>query len=221
MTKQWARAAVAWCLVALLAACAISVHKPLAPTLFPAQTGMAVKDPATVTLTLANRELNTTSPLRNFAGQVELPLGHIVEAAGHLALAQEFAAVAAGTTAVDARAVGLQVADVKLEVSDELIYLVPVPLPLLNAVVVQRVDVTVRLTLRARVLGPDGAARWSQDYDSGRELWVPKQVLRMDSEPIYDGVQRLAHELSVREMRHVAQDLRAWLERERLRERVL
>jgi hypothetical protein len=221
MTKQSVRAAVAWCLVALLAACAVTVHKPLAPTLFPAQTGTLAKDPATVSLTLANRELNSSSPLRNFAGQVELPLGHIVEAAGRLALAQEFTAVATGATAADARAVALQVADVKLEVADELIYLVPVPVPVLNAVVVQRVDVTLRLTLRAKVLGPDGVVRWSQEYDSGRELWVPKQVLRMDSEPVYDGVQRLAHELSVREMRHVAQDLRAWLEQERQRERVL
>lgn len=219
MKPRWLRAAAACGLVELLAACTMTIHKPLTPTLFPIQTDAAMKDPATVVWTLADRETRSKSPLRNRAGQVELPLGQIVEAAGLLGLASEFARVANASAPPNARAVILQVANLRLEASDELRYFVPVPVPLVYYA--ERVDVTVRLTFRARVLGPDGAERWSQDYDSGRELWVPKRLLFMESESIHDGVQRLAHELSVREMRRVAQDLRAWLERERQRERVL
>lgn len=217
MSQYAARVALAVLLSILLMACGSVVQTPLAPALFPAMNAAPSRDPATISLALDQREQIFKSPqLRYFPVQVEMPIGRIVEAAGLLALRREFAAAAPGPAPPDARDLRLQVSGVALDLKSDLIYFVPLPY-----IPIERVDLTARLALTVNVVGPEGAVRWSQVYDSGRELWVPKKPSLLVGEPAHEGIQRMAHELSLRLMRQAAQELRAWLEQERRRERVL
>jgi hypothetical protein len=217
MMRSVVRLGLAALLTVLLCACGQVVRLPLAPALFPAMDTAPTRDPATIALVLdAPEQLFRSPTMRYFPVQVELPIGRIVEAAGLRALGREFVTVAPGLASPDARALRVQVSGIALDLKSELIYFIPLPY-----IFVERTDVTARLAFTLHVTGPDGAVRWSQAYDSGRELWVPKKPSLLVAEPAHEGVQRMAHELSLRLMRQAAQDLRVWLERERRRERVL
>jgi hypothetical protein len=213
----WHGAALAMLCSVMLVGCGTTHQGALVPALFPAQQAAAAKDPTRVRLDLPERDQRfTNARLSHSVVRVELPIGRIVEAAGAAALAQEFAEVTSGPGTKEPQGVHLVLSDITADVRDELIYFIPLPY-----LWPSRVDVTLRLAFTARVLGPDGSTRWTRDYASGPELWVPRKASLLIGETVHDGIQRVVHELSMRLARQAAQDLRAWLEQERRRERVL
>lgn len=200
----------------LLGGCATIEPRPLAPSLFPpAASAPALRDAAGIVLTVADPEQSFTNPPVRFRqAQVRLPIGRIVEAAARLALGEQFEHIGADTPGSGALAV--RVSDVVPEVDSALIFVLPVPGGLID-----RVDVTTRLSFKLAVLAPDGSARWSRDYDSGRELVQAQRVNVLMVEPLHDAIQRSLHEQAAGLMRRAAADLRGWLVQERRRERVL
>ena len=231
MTWRAARAAAVLLLAALVAACAVVTPMPLVPSLFPPMAAAPTRDASAVVLVLdAPGQTFRSPPLRHFAARVDLPLGQIVEAAGLLAFGRQFetasagagagavagAGAGAGAGAPAGAALRLQVAGVAMDLQSELIYFIPLPY-----LWPTRVDLTARLAFTLRLVGPDGAVRWTQNYDSGRVLWEPRRAALIVLEPVPDGIQRLAHELSAQLMHQAAGDLRRWLAQERQRERVL
>ncbi len=202
---------------AVLAGCSTTYPTPLVPGLFPPPMTAPVKDPLTIWLNVDHRDQSFRNPpLRHYPFQVEMPIAVIVEAAGLRALGETFDHVSAGPRPADAGGLRLQVSGVAMDLKSELVYFIPLPY-----ISPSRVDLTVRLVFTVQVLGPDGDVQWTRDYDSGRELWVQKKPSLLIGEPVHEGVQRVAHELSMRLMRQAAQDLRSWVEQERRRERVL
>lgn len=201
-------------LCTLLDACT-TYDKPLTPALFPAQTPAPRLDATAVSLELADPDQHYRSPrLRQYMVEVELPIGRIVEAAGRLALAAEFAQVA-DAKGGDPRTLRLRVDGITADADSRLIYFVPLgPIPM------QRIDVKTRLAFRVHLVGPGDTVRWSQPYDSGMEL-LKLQRKGLVLEQVQDGIQRQTHEQAARLMRQAARDLRAWLEQERRRERVM
>lgn len=199
----------------LLGACA-TYDKPLAPGLFPPQAEAPAREPARIAIELADREQHYRSPRQSgYLFEIGLPIGRIVEAAAQLGFGAEFEQVAAGAAA-DPRALRLRVDDVATVVSSRFVYFIPLgPIPL------ERVDVRTRVEFAVRLLGPDGAPRWSQHYDSGDELLVLRRQNLFVGETPPDGVQRAVHEQAARLMRQAARDLRVWLDHEKRRERVL
>ena len=207
--------------LAALAACTTTYRTPLDPALFQSTTLAAAPamaaDAQRVALSLEDPGQVFRSPtLSHFSARFEVPVGHIAEAAALLALRREFTTVNSVAAGSAGGALRLQLAPVTMELKSERIYFIPLPY-----LWPQRVDVTLRLRLTVRVLGPGGVVRWAQDYDSGAELWVPRRKSFLVLEPVQEGVQRLTHELSLRLMRQAARDARAWAEHDRLRERVL
>lgn len=216
MTSRWARhlSALLLLLCALLAGCATQV-KPLAPALFPSQTPAPSLDATAVWLELAEPDQHYRSPrLRDYLIEVEMPIGRIVEAAGRLALVAEFAPLA-DTRGADPRALRLRVDGITADADSRFVYFVP-----LGPFTMSRTDVTTRLAFRVQLVGPGDTVRWSQPYDSGMEL-LKLQRKGLVLEPVQDGIQRQTHEQAARLMRQAARDLRAWLEQERRRERVM
>jgi hypothetical protein len=207
-----AAALLAW----VLAGCTILEIRPLEPALFPpANSQPAMRDATRVRVTLSEPQQSFTSPSLSFrAAQVKLPIGAIVEAAAQLALREQFEAVpSAETTEPGLR---LFVSQVTPEITSRLIYVIPVP-----GGVIDRVDLSSRLTFNLAVLAPDGSARWTRHYDTGLELVQIKREHLLSTESLQTAMQRSLHEQAARLMRLAAADLRTWLAQERTRERVL
>jgi hypothetical protein len=216
IARRLSASLVTLALCVVLGACA-SYEKPLAPELFPAQVAAAAKDPTPIVLAVTDRELRYRSARQSgHLMEVEVPIGRIVEAAGALALGAEFERVTDAAGAADPRALQLRVDGIAAEVGDRLVYFIPLgPFPL------QRVDLSCRLAFKVQATGVHGAVHWSQSYDSGLEPVVLKKKGIVTVELPQDAVQRMLHEQAARLMRQAAADLRAWLEQERRRERVL
>jgi hypothetical protein len=199
-----------------LGGCSVLEPRPLDVALFPTPGSLpANREAARVLLSLSEPAQSDTSPSVAFrAARVQLPIGRIVEAAAQLALREQFESVTSGPTAEPG--LRMVLSNVAPETTSHLIYEIPVP-----GGVIDRVDVSSRLSFSLTVLAPDGRPRWSRDHDSGRErvllmrehLWAP--------EPLQSGMQRALREQAARLMRLAAADLRAWGVQERMRERVL
>jgi hypothetical protein len=213
MSTRLARILALLALCTLLAACATH-EKPLAPALFPSQTPAPTLDATAMSLELVDPDQQYRSHGLNSPEQIQMPIGRIVEAAGRLALAAEFAPLA-DSEGANPRTLRLRVDSVTADADDRLVYFVP-----LGPLSFGRTDVTTRLAFRVNLVGPGDTVRWSQSYDSGKELLEPQRK-GLFLELITDGIQRQTHEQAARLMRQAARDLRAWLEQERRRERVM
>lgn len=203
-------------LTLVVGGCSILETRPLDAALFPAAGSLpASREAVRVIATLSQPGQSYTSPTVAFrAAQVQLPIGQIVEAAAQLALREQFESVAPAPTPEPG--LHIVVSHVAPETTSHLVYVIPVPGGLID-----RVDVTSRLSFSLTVLAPDGSPRWSRDYDSGRERVRLKREHLFVVEPLQSGMQRALHEQAARLMRLAAADLRAWWVQERTRERVL
>lgn len=145
-------------LVTLATGCGSVIPKPmpLAPALFPALDNAASRDPMLLALVLEQPgQKFRSASMRHFPGQVELPIGRIVEAAGMLALRRDFAAVVAEPQEPEAWAWRVMVSDIAFDLRSDLVYLVPLP-----CIPIMRVDVTARLSFAVH---DPSAAPWSPD----------------------------------------------------------
>jgi hypothetical protein len=143
---------------------------------------------------------------------VHLAIGRIVEAAAVTALSdalgQPVERYAGGQQATSAARLGIQPVLIALRpVSEE----VPIP---------GDRGGRVRLVVECRVLDADRQARWSKLYDSGAVGPSTEQV-NDRSATLELQRTRAVHRAAYAVMVEFAQDLRRWLEAERLRERVL
>jgi hypothetical protein len=211
-----AAGAAALLLAFALAGCSIIDIRPLDPALFPAAGKLPdAREPVQVVMSLSEPAQSYTSPSITFrAARVQLPIARIVEAAAERALREQFESV----TLVPTQSQGLQIvlSQIAPEVTSQLIYVLPVP-----GGVIDRVDVSSRMTFTLAALAPDGRTRFSRSYDSGMERVQPRREHLLSQEPLATALQRSLHEQAVRLARLAATDLRDWLAQERLRERVL
>ena len=217
-------AGVALALVGLLAACTTTVLGRVDPALFGTIAPSGPRAPGAAVLRMPEADRARVGgcelPDPGGAADLRLPVGPLVETAARQALLAEFSAADA-TGALGASppwTVEVVASDIVFDCRNDLVYFVP-----LGPLTFGRRDVSTRLALQVRVSDRRGQVRWSRSYDSGREFWRPRPPERLFG-PVdkpTDGVQRLAHEQAYRLLRRVAHDVRAWVEYERTRERVL
>jgi hypothetical protein len=145
---------------------------------------------------------------------VHLAMGQIVEGAARAALAEEFEPAAPG-----APAFVMLLRSVRFDVDDHVVYIIP-----LGPLTTGRIDLDSRLWVEVQLSDAQGRVQWSRTYDSGRE---PPATGRRGVVGPFEGrlppeqLQAIAHEQAARLMQVAAQDVRRWVEGERLRERVL
>ena len=208
-------AAGAWLFAGLLAGCATPGQERVDPTLFPrvrTTDGVQVKTPIAV---LSEPEL--VAYRKVFREQWDAPdahisIGLIVEAAAVAAIAdvlgQPVERQVGGHTMIAAGRPGIQ--------------------PVLIALHPVREDVPirgdrggrVRLVLACRVLDADRNPVWSKLYDSGA-IGLSTEQVNDSSATLETQRTRAVHRAAYAVMVQFAEDLRRWLEAERLRERVL
>lgn len=196
----------------LLAGCATErvlvdpTHFPRSPASASAPASPAIALVSDATLTEFKR---VGDPWRDSG--TTLPTGRIIEAA----------AVAA-TADVLGRAVerypdaGSALASVRSGPPIALVTLRPVS----QEIPVQGRGFAVRLTLDCRVLDADQTVLWSRLYDSGPVTLSVEQLNDTNADAKLQEL-RAVHRAAYAVMVQVAEDLRRWLEAERLRERVL
>jgi hypothetical protein len=233
MRRRLALAMLAPLVAGALAGCA-TFEARLDPSLFGAPPKAAVElSPGAVRIVMPPDGSNlvvTTGGLRGFdANRVQLPAGEIITAAARLAFAHEFGGgvLVAPTARADAPdapwpptaapwQVTVALGTIQFDFRDDFVYFLP-----LGPLTIERRDLTVRMALTVSVLDERGATTWSRSYDAGRELWKARGGALFPTETPAEGVQRLAHEQAYRLLARAAQDVRRFVEADRLRERVL
>jgi len=208
-------AAGAWLFAGLLAGCATPGQERVDPTLFPrvrTTDGVQVKTPIAV---LSEPELVAYSKMYRAQDDwrsIHLPTGEIIEAAAVAAMAdvlgQPVERQVGGHTMIAAGRPGIQ--------------------PVLIALHPVREEVPirgdrggrVRLVLACRVLDADRNPVWSKLYDSGA-IGLSTEQVNDSSATLETQRTRAVHRAAYAVMVQVAEDLRRWIEAERLRERVL
>jgi hypothetical protein len=196
----------------LLAGCATE-RALVDPTLFPRSPAYA-SAPATLTIALVPDATLTEfkrvgDPWRDSGAT--LPTGRIIEAAAVAAIADVLGrAVArfpdAGSALASAR-FGPPVVLVTMR-------------PVTQEIPVRGRGFAVRLTLDCRVLDANQTALWSRQYDSGAVGLSVEQLSDTNADAQLQEL-RAVHRAAYAVMVQVAEDLRRWIEAERLRERVL
>jgi hypothetical protein len=162
----------------------------------------------------------------SYTYRLVIPIGQIVEAAAIAALSDEFGrsieqyrSFEAATEGNAPAALSIMIATrpVEFGLHDESF---PLLIPLFPVVVPIPTRQDARLVVDWQVLDADRNVLWTRRYDSGD---VKLTYGRPGDRDLTQGdlFVRLAHELAYTLMRQAAQDLRSWLEAERLRERVL
>lgn len=214
---------------ALAAGCAVLHEGKLDPARFPRAPATVLAGAATEFAIVADAALAQAvyRPEGKGSGtpRITVPIGPIVEAAAIAALADEFGrTVAAYPSAETATAAHLSARALtlvaprtpKLAMHDEwivvptIIFAIPIPI---------RQD--LRLTMDWQALTPDGKVLWTRHYDSGDvelDTALRYKARDFDSNQLFV---ELAHEVAYQLTRQAAQDLRRWVETERLRERAL
>jgi len=215
----WLGAAGGWLLAGLLAGlltgCATPSQGRVDPTLFPrvrTTDDVQVRTPIAV---LSEPELVAYSKMYRAQDDwrsIHLPTGEIIEAAAVAAIAdvlgQPVERPVGGHTTIAAARPGIQ--------------------PVLVALHPVREEVPiagdrgrrVRLVLECRVLDADRKPFWSKLYDSGAVGLSTEQV-NDSSATLVTQTTRAVHRAAYVVMVQVAEDLRRWLEAERLRELML
>jgi hypothetical protein len=206
----------AWLLAGLLVTgCATPGPQRVDPTLFPrVRTNDAVQVTAPVVV-LSEPELVAYSKMYRAPDDwrsVHLPTGEIIEAAAVAAIAdvlgQPVERQAGGPTTIAPERAGIQPVLVAFHPVRE-----EVPIP-------RDRSGRVRLVLECRVLDADRSPLWSKLYDSGA-VGLSKEQANDSSATLEIQRTRAVHRAAYAVMVEVAEDLRRWLEAERLRERVL
>ena len=210
------RAAATWLLAGLLVtACATPGQQRVDPTLFPrvrTTDGAQVKTPIVV-----RSEPELVAYSKSYRAQddwrsIRLPTGEIIEAAAVAAIAdvlgQAVERQVDGPATIAAARPGIPPVLVALRPVGE-----EVPIP-------RDRGGRVRLVLECRVLDADSNPLWSKRYDSGAVGLSTEQV-NDASATLEIQRTRAVHRAAYAVMLQVAEDLRRWLEAERLRERVL
>lgn len=192
----------------LLAGCATE-RALVDPTFFPRSPASA-SAPASLAIALVSDATLTEfkhvgDPWRDSG--TTLPTGRIIEAAAVAAIADVLGrAVArfpdAGSALASARSGP------------------PVVLVTLRPISQELRGTVVRLTLDCRVLEANQTVPWSKQYDSGAVGLSVEQLNDMNADARLQEL-RAVHRAAYAVMVQVAEDLRRWLEAERLRERVL
>lgn len=217
-------------LVALLiAGCATVYEGKLDPTLFRRSTmagGTRVNAQIAIVADEALTHFQYQGKTRNGPG-LTIPVGQIVEAAALAALSDEFGRSVARypnpKAAIDANPSGEALILVvprpeKFEIHDEYVpLLLPIPNLFLMPIPTRQ---DVRLTVDWQVLDSNGRLLWTKRYDSGDVKLPLSRTDDRDAKLEYYFV-HLAHEAAYTLMRQAAQDVRNWIEAERLRERAL
>jgi hypothetical protein len=217
-------------LCALLAAgCATVYEGKLDPTLFlrsPASLDTTVDGQVVV---LADVALTQFKYEREKRGRPKLviPVGQVVEAAACAALSdvlgRSVVQYRSFEAATEANRSGPQLTlvaprPVKFEVHDESVpLLLPIPYLFLMPISTRQ---DVRLVVDWQVLDSDGRLLWTKRYDSGDVKLPDRRTGDRDIKTEYYFT-HLAHEAAYALMHKAAEDVRDWIEAERLRERVL
>ena len=205
----------AWLVAGLLMGCATPGQERVDPTLFPrvrTTDGAQVQTPVAV---LSELELVAYSKMYRAQDDwrsVQLPTGEIIEAAAVAAIAdvlgQPVERQVGGHTTIAAERPGIPPVLVALHPVRE-----EIPIP-------GDRGGRVRLVLECRVLDADRNPIWSKLYDSGAVGLSTEQV-NDSSATLETQRTRAVHRAAYAVMVQVAEDLRRWVEAERLRERVL
>lgn len=222
------------CVAMLLSGCSALYVGALDKAMFPAIAQVAARAPEAITISLASSDatLESTGPSLSDPARtrVRLPIGAIVEAAALAAFDSEFAggvhlrqadAGASAQAAAVVTSLWVSATNIHFDYRNDFVYFIP-----LGPLMMERWDLTLRLSVDMRVLDERGVLLWSRSYDTGRELWkpppwtwTPERMFRAED----DGhrVQRFAHEQAARLMQQAARDVRQWNDQEQRRERIL
>lgn len=209
----------------LVAGCATVYEGKLDPTLFlrsPASVGTKLNGQVVLIADVALTQFKYERA--KGLQKLVIPVGPIVEAAAVAALSDEFgrsvAQYPSPEAAIDANRSVTQLTlvvprPVQFEHHDEY-------LPLITPWFVIPINVRqdVRLIVDWQVLDANGKLRWTKRYDSGDVKLPFNRTDDRDIKPEHYFA-HLAHEAAYTLMRQAAQDVRDWIESERLRERVL
>ena len=205
----------AWLLAGLLTGCATPGQEHVDPTLFPRSRSTVAVQVTTPIAVLSEPALVSYSKVFHEqwdAPHVHIAIGQIVEAAAVAALSDVLGRPverqASGQETIVAARPGVQPVLVALRPVRE-----EVPIP-------GDRGGRVRLVLECRVLDADLNPIWSKLYDSGAVGLSTEQV-NDSSATLETQRTRAVHRAAYAVMVQVAEDLRRWLEAERLRERVL
>jgi hypothetical protein len=210
------RAAATWLLAGLLVAgCATPGPERVDPTLFPrvrTTDGVQVRTPIAVLSEPERVAYRKVFREQWDSPEVSIAIGLIIDAAAVAAigdvLGQPVERQVGGHATIAAAPPGVQPVLVALHpVREE----VPVP---------GERGGRVRLVLECRVLDADRNPIWSKLYDSGA-VGLSTEQLNDSSATLVTQRTRAVHRAAYAVMVQVAEDLRRWLEAERLRERVL
>lgn len=110
----------------------------------------------------------------------------------------------------------LRVTEVALKDDESLRYLIPVPIP--GILFITDSDTSLQLSFELQMLDERGRPLWTRRYDSGRVLWQrPPRARELPA----DGLVRLAHDTALQLAEQAGQDVRAWLDSERMKARQL
>jgi hypothetical protein len=202
-------------------------------TLFPATTPSVTRapNPIMILMSPADAALETTGSGKAgaFTWHTTVSIGSIVEAAALISFATEFAGgvtvqraqVAAPAPLTVPPTLSVSLANIHYEYRDDVLYAILIPLPVVGGVVEKR-DMTSRLTADVRIIDEHGTVLWKRSYDSGHERWKPDYSFRGYSiDQKAKGVQRMAHQQAIQLLTQAARDVRDWFELEKRRERIL
>lgn len=207
------RAAGAWLLAGLLVAgCSTPGQERVDPALFPREAVSTDRAVTTSIVLLADAALTDYVLAREqWSLMPPVPIGRIVEAAAVVALSDALGKPVERT--FDARLAVVLGGPVS---STVLIALGPIG----HEIPARSRTFGARLLLECRVLATDRSVLWSKRYDSGV---VGLSIAQLNDTSASLDVQELraVHRAAYAVMVQVAEDLRRWLEAERLRERVL
>ena len=229
--KQVARTLAVGALLALAGCTSVPDKADFDPMLFPRQPVEAtfdgriavLADPAAMEMTVTGERVSG-GRTAGVDAPVQMPIGRIVHEATLAAFASTFHGGALATERAGAEpgtpTVALRVT--QYDYRDRLKYVIPLLIPYGGLLILTDSQLDLQLVIELRLLDVDGAALWSNVYDSGLRIWEPlKRPLFERRETHFEGLVRLTHETAFALMRDAARDVGQWLRDERLRERRL
>ena len=149
---------------------------------------------------------------------LHVPVGRIVELAARQALGDVLDGGVQAVASMPAPGAGQSATLVvdTIRCVDRVRVLWLLPMPILGVIGDSQIE--VQLTFDLRLIDARGGTVWTRSYDSGTVVWK-RPPGRSESLPA--GIVRLAHEAAWRLSQQAANDLREWLEAERVKPREL
>lgn len=214
-------------LLAALSACAVpladarldnAMFQPPAPVAapLPGRIGLVMAPALRDRFYPAETQMQKDKPL------VRLPIGRIVQAALAQALA---AAFEGGVEVLDAAPANtgafsavLWVGDVGAEYDTRLLWLLPLPLPLLGVLPIGERELSLRLAFDLRGVDARGQPLLERHYLSD---WQRQRVSMLNSDPKFTGVVSMAHQAAWQQAQAAVREFSDGLKAERLKPRHL